>query len=189
MTMIATDPQAVDYACRRFLTNCVREIREGALHGASAIWVEDCLTDVISPRSFESLNVPYLQEMIEGIRSAGMKSIYYYCGNPKGKWDQILSIGADALAFEESKKGLIIDIEDVVERVNGRCAVLGNLDAIDLLQNGTEERLRTEIARQIAAGRRNDSRFVMSLGSPVTPGTSVSRVRLYCDLVHELGSL
>ena len=51
------------------------------------------------------------------------------------------------------------------------------------------EQLRAEIARQIAAGRRNGSRFIMSLGSPVTPRTPVDRVRLYCDLARELGSL
>ena len=37
------------------------------------------------------------------------------------------------------------------------------------------------------AGRKNGGRFVMSLGSPVTPETPVARVRLYTDLVHELG--
>jgi len=46
--------------------------------------------------------------------------------------------------------------------------------------------LRAEIARQITAGRRNGSRFIMSLGSPVTPGTPVVRVRRYCELVREL---
>jgi uroporphyrinogen-III decarboxylase len=65
--------------------------------------------------------------------------------------------------------------------------VLGNLDAIGVLQGGSEDALRSEIARQIAAGRRNGSRFVMSLGSPVTPATPVERVRLYCELAHELG--
>lgn len=92
------------------------------------------------------------------------------------------SSGADALALEESKKGFVIDIEEIVEKVNGRCTVLGNLDAMDLLKNGTEEQLRAEIVRQIAAGRRNKSRFMMSIDSPVTPATSVERVRLYCDL-------
>jgi len=29
----------------------------------------------------------------------------------------------------------------------------------------------------------------MSIGSPVTPGTSVERVRLYCELVRELGQV
>lgn len=46
--------------------------------------------------------------------------------------------------------------------------------------------LHAELARQIAAGRRNNGRFIMSLGSPVNPETPVERVRLYCDLVPEL---
>jgi uroporphyrinogen-III decarboxylase len=89
----------------------------------------------------------------------------------------------------DEREGFVIDIEEIVRRVRGRCAVLGNLDAIDLLSNGSEAQLRAEISRQIAAGRQNDSRFVMSIGSPVTPKTPIERVRLYCDLVHELGGL
>ena len=77
---------------------------------------------------------------------------------------------------------------DVVARLRGRCTVLGNLASIGVLQDGTEEELRAEIQRQIAAGRRNGSRFIMSLGSPPTPATSAERVRLYCDLARELGS-
>jgi len=111
----------------------------------------------------------------------------YYCGNPNDRLDLLLSVGADALALEESKKGFTINIDDVVDRVQGRCALLGNLDAMHLLEHGSEAELRAEIARQLAAGRRNGGRFVMSIGSPVTPGTSVARVRLYCDLVHERG--
>ena len=65
--------------------------------------------------------------------------------------------------------------------------MLGNLDAIGVLQDASESRLRAEIVRQIAAGRRDNGRFIMSLGSPVTPQTPISRVRFHSDLVHELG--
>lgn len=187
MTLIATRPDLVRHACGRFLALSTHSVREAAALGAAGIWIEECLTDVISPRAFASLNVPFLARLVDEVRAAGLKSIYYFCGNPEGKWEQLLSAGADALALEESKKGFVIDIEDVVARVGGRCTVLGNLDAVGILQNGIEGRLRAEISRQIAAGRRNGSRFVMSLGSPVTPGTPVERIRLYCDLVHELG--
>ncbi len=145
------------------------------------------MTDCIGPGAFGLLSVPFVRTLAAEVRAAGLKSVYYYCGNPAGKWEHILSVGADALSFEESKKGFSIDIEDVVEMVRGRCALLGNLDALWLLRSGSDEELRAEIARQIAAGRRNGGRFIMSLGSPVTPRTSVSRVRLYCDIVHELG--
>ena len=188
MTMVATRPDLVKHACRRYLARSINSAYEAAAMGAAGIWIEDCMTDMISPEAFASLNVPFVRSLVEEIRSEGLKSIYYFCGDPAGKWDHLLSIGADALSLEESKKGFEIDIEHVVERVQGNCTVLGNLDAMDFLPNASEEELRNEIARQIDAGRRNNNRFIMSLGSPVTPETSVQRVRLYCDLVHELGA-
>lgn len=103
-------------------------------------------------------------------------------------WDRILSLGADALALEESKKGFSIDVEEVVDRVGGRMCVLGNLDAITLLDRGSDAELEREIGRQLRAGRRNDGRFIMSIGSPVTPGKPLERVRRYLDIAHQLGS-
>jgi uroporphyrinogen-III decarboxylase len=143
---------------------------------------------MVSPGAFATLNVPFLRRIVEEVRARGMKSIYYYCGSPAGRWDHIFDVGADALSLEEGKKGFTIDIDEVVDRVGGRCVVLGNLDAINLLPRAGEEELRREIGRQLAAGRRNRSRFIMSIGSPVTPGTSVERVRRYCEMVHDMGA-
>ena len=185
--MVATRPDLVEYACRRFLARSLYSVHAAAALGAAGIWIEECMTDMISPSAFASLSVPFVRPLVEEIRAVGLGSIYYFCGDPAGKWEQLISVGADALALEESKKGFAIDIEDVVQTVRGRCTVLGNLDAINILPNASEEQLRAEISRQIAAGRINGGRFIMSLGSPVTPGTSVQRVRLYCDLVHKLG--
>lgn len=187
MTLVADQPDLVHYICQRASERAIWQVRRAAALGTAGIWIEDCLTDLISPAAFAVLNLPYLQQVTAAIREAGMHSIYYYCGDPDGRWEHLLAVGADALSLEESKKGFCIDIAEVVEQVRGRCAVLGNLDAIGVLQDGTEEELRAEIARQMAAGRRNGGRFVMSLGSPVTPGTPMARVRLYCDLAHELG--
>lgn len=187
MEAIAMDRALVAYACGRLLDRAVFRIRQLAALGVAVIWLEECMTDLVSPDAFLALDVPYVAELVGEIRALGMASIHYYCGNPAGKWEHLMAAGADALALEESKKGFVVDIEDVVEHVGGRCAVLGNLDALHLLEHGDDDALRAEVARQIAAGRRNGSRFIMSLGSPVTPGTTLERVRRYCDLVHELG--
>jgi len=187
MTMIAERPDLVAHACRRFLERALQDVAWAAALSAAGIWIEECLTDMISPAAFRRLNLPYLRPLVEAIGAAGMKSIYYYCGNPAGKWDLLLDVGADALALEEGKKDFCINIEEVIARVAGRCTVLGNLDAIHVLSDASEDKLRVEIARQIAAGRRNGSRFIMSIGSPVTPSTPVSRVRRYCDLARALG--
>jgi hypothetical protein len=186
MAMAATRPDLVRHACLRYLESSVRAVREAAALGAAGIWIEECLTDMVSPETFRALNLPFLRPLVEEIRRAGLKSIYYYCGDPWDRWDLLMDAGADALSLEEGKKGFEIDVDDVVARTQWRCVVLGNLDAIGVLQDGSDDALRAEIARQLAAGHRNGGRFIMSLGSPVTPETSVARVRRYCDLVREL---
>ncbi len=189
MTLIVERPDLVRHACEHYLNDQVPVLHEAAALGVSVVWLEETLTDMISPRAYAELNLPVLQRLTEEIHRQGMRSVYYYCGNPAGKWDLLLDAGADALALEESKKGFSIDIETTVERSQGRCTLLGNLDSVEVLEGGADQDLREEIRRQIAVGRRNADRFIMSLGSPITPDTSVKRVRLYTDLAHELGRL
>ena len=57
-----------------------------------------------------------------------------------------------------------------------------------VLAGGSPAVLESEIRRQLAAGRRNGGRFVMSTGSPITPETSVERVKLYTDLVRRIAA-
>jgi uroporphyrinogen decarboxylase-like protein len=187
MLQLVDRPELVRYAVERFTERTVGQVRSAARLGALGIWIEDCMTDMVGVEHWGSFHLPYLRRITDEIRAQGMHSIHYFCGNPAGKWTMLLDTGADALSLEESKKGFSIDVEDVVDRVDGRMTILGNLDAIGLLEHGSRDDLRVEIGRQIATGRRNGSRFIMSLGSPVTPGTPVLRVRAYCDMVHELG--
>lgn len=186
MVFLAEDPGLAAYAGRRLLSLSVERIKLIETMGADAVWIEECLTDQISPKLFGDLNVPLVRRCVEEIHDRGMKSIYYYCGNPHDRLDLILDCGADAIHFEETKKNFTIDIENVVDQVDGRCVVFGNIDAIDLLPNGSRDELELEIRRQIRAGRRNGGRFVLSTGSPITPGTSVGRVRFYTDTARTI---
>jgi hypothetical protein len=184
MMFLADSPCLAAYAGQRILENTRQRIRMISALGADAVWIEECLTDQISPELFQNLNVPLLRQCVQEIRACGMKSIYYYCGNPHDRLNAILDVGADAIHFEEGKKGFAIDIADIVRVVKGRCVVFGNLDAIGVLQQGSEQALRFEIQRQLKAGRENGNRFVMSTGSPITPETTVERVRRYADMVR-----
>ena len=187
MTRIITNPDLVEYAVTCFTASTLQQIEGFAAMGALGLWLEDCMTDMVSHDHFHRLNIPYLQVITEHARSMQIRTFHYFCGDPHGKWEDLLDTGADALALEESKKGFGIDIMDVVERVEGKMTVLGNLDAIGILEQADEPSLQAEIKRQLTAGRKNGNRFIMSLGSPVTPGTSVAKVQRYLKLSHNLG--
>jgi uroporphyrinogen-III decarboxylase len=125
--------------------------------------------------------LPYNKKLIEEIRKLGMKSIYYPCGDVRDRLELIIDIEPDCLSLEESKKGFNIDISWVDEVVSGRTCLFGNLDSIRILQNGTVDELRKEIRRQIEVGLKH-GKFIMSLGSPVTPLTPLSRVAEFIDI-------
>ena len=183
--MIET-PELVKRACERLLEHSIHSVRRSAAAGAGLIWIEDCMSDMISPAQCRDFSLAFVRPLVEAIRAAGMLSVHYYCGRPTDRWEMLLDTGADALALEEGKKGFEVDLRQVAEMVDGRMALLGNIDAIAMMEHGSDTALQAEIARQCEAGQRNRHRFVVSLGSPVTPGTPLQRVRRYCDLVHKL---
>jgi hypothetical protein len=187
MAAIALNPSLVRYASRRNLTWSLNEIRKAAASGADGIWIEDCMVDMIGPTAYEQINLPLIQAMVAEIRALNMQSVYYFCGDPKGKLGLLLATGADAISLEESKKGFSIDIMEVAKYVNGQCVLLGNLDAINLLPKANEQSLRDALVYQIEAGWLNRGRFIMSVGSPITPGTSHQQVQYYTHLTHDLG--
>ena len=145
------------------------------------------MTDMVSPDQYRQHVLPYVREVAAAIGSAGMKSVHYYCGAPAGKLDMLLEAPTDALAFEEGRQGVKVDIEAICAEVAGRKAVFGKIDAIHVLERGRDDQVRREIQRQMAAGKRNSGRFVVSVGSPATPRTPLSRLQAFFDLVHELG--
>ncbi|HSV72433.1 MAG TPA: uroporphyrinogen decarboxylase family protein [Chthonomonadales bacterium] len=186
MEAIARDPGLVRHGCRLMLAHAVARLRSARAGGARGVWIEDCMTDMVGPRAYAELGLPALRELTAEARALGLQTILYFCGNPWPLFHHLLESGADAIALEESKKGFVVDVEEVVDRVAGRMAVFGNVDAVGVLQDGGDGALRAELERQVRAGRRIGGRFVISLGSPVTPGTPLARVRRFCEMARAL---
>ena len=177
LMMLAIDnPLLLEYACERITMNAIFRVKQLKTQGCSMMWIEDCYSDMLPPGLFERLNIDFVKMIIAEIRNAGMRSIHYFCGNPYGKLDLLLSANADAYSFEESKKGFDIDIIDLAKYINGRNCLFGNIDSIGVLQNGSLDDIKHELNRQGKAGKLNGDRFVFALGSPVTPLTPMKKV-------------
>jgi uroporphyrinogen decarboxylase len=154
--------------------------------GIDCFWIEECLTSAseISRDQYSSFVYPYAKRLIDEIRRLGGKSVYYVCGDVKDRIDLIMEAGPDCISLEESKKNFEIEISWIDHAVDGRCCIFGNLDSIGILQDGTSDALRSEIRHQTEVGR-GHGKFVMSLGSPVTPRTPAERVREYVEISRE----
>ena len=189
MMMAYDNPNLLLYASKRFLELECNSLRTEAARGAEVIWIEECYCEMVNREHYRTLCFPYVRALCEEIRALGMKSVYYFTGNPWNKWDMLLDSKADMLGFEESKKGIALNIMDLASATKGQCALLGNLDAINLLPRCTKYELAEALREQVRAAKLMKGRFIFSLGSPLTPDTSLTRVKEYVDLARKLGRL
>jgi uroporphyrinogen-III decarboxylase len=186
MTSLIQRPALAERLLERLTLHHLELLRAYAAVGFDGVWVEDCYSsaDLISLAHFRRFAAPYVHQLIAEINRLGMKSIYYFCGDVSDRLEDLVRMGPHALSLEESKKGFVIDIAAVDKVVADRTCLLGNFDAITLLEKGSYAEIAAEVERQLTVGRRR-GRFVTSLGSPVTPRTPTAKVREWVEMARE----
>lgn len=184
-TLLAESPDFIDYICAKALEHNIVQIRALAAAGGDGIYIDDATatSDMVSVKHYERFSLPYVQAMVREIHRLGKKAILIYFGGIADRLEQIVASGADGLLMEASMKNYVNDIAEIAERIGRRMTLFGNVNPVGVLQDGSEAELEAEVRRQVAAGARARG-FILSTGSPVTPGTPAARVRRFIALAH-----
>lgn len=180
-------PELLHRLLERQLRRAQEEMAAWANVGIHGVYVEEVFTgaDMISPRSYDEFVFAYNQPYFHHLRSLGILSIHYVCGDVIPRLERIAGLEVDAIAVEESKKSFRIELAEVVERVAGRATVLGNIDTIRFGLHGTMEEMAAEVRRQAAIGARARG-FVVSTGSPFPPDTNPRLIDTLVATAHSL---
>jgi uroporphyrinogen-III decarboxylase len=180
-------PELFHYMLERKLAQSQEVMAACAACGIQGVYAEEVFTgaDLISPRSYDQFvyryNLPYFRQM----RSLGLLPIHYVCGNSIPRLERMVEYDVAAVAVEESKKGFQIEIDEVVEQVAGRTAVLGNIDAVQFGLHATADEMAAEVRRQAAIGARAKG-FVVSTGSPFPLDTNPRLIDTLVETAHSV---
>jgi len=149
--------------------------------GVGIVFVEECLAsaDVISPQMYLEFCFPYTKRMLEFYEERGFRTVLYFSGNLMPLLKHLRELPFTALSFEEDRKGYGIDLAEVRRVMGPERVLFGNADA-PFVESASDEDLLAEVRRQLAVGGA-EGNFVVSIGSPFTPKTSLERVRLFCE--------
>jgi hypothetical protein len=158
-----------------------------AVAGIHGVYAEETFTgaDIISERSYDEFVFAYNQPYFRHLRDLGLLAIHYVCGDVIPRLERITQLDVAAVAVEESKKNFVIDIQEVVDRVAGRAAVWGNIDAVRFGIHATLEEMAAEVRRQAAIGVRANG-FVVSTGSPFPLDTNPRLIDTLVETAHSL---
>lgn len=133
--------------------------------GARFIGIGDAIASLVSPDHYQEFNLPYVSELIAGLKAAGARVKYHACGNTKALLPLFSKLGADIINLDS-----LIDLKNAKMILGNNVCIKGNFDPTAILLQGTPETVRKAARRCIREGGLGGG-FILSPGCEVPRDT------------------
>lgn len=156
--------------------------------GAEAFYIEECYAgaDVISPYLYQKFAFPYEKMHIKKLNELGIPTILSFCGDPMPIIDKILETRPTAHHFEESKKGFIVDIYAIREKLRNKACMFIPFNAVSLLPSNDLRAIEKEVT-EIVLKTAEGGGVVLSTGCPVMKDTSEESLDTMITTARRIG--
>lgn len=148
-----TDPEIVHAATRHivdfYLETNRRYLRQASSYLSAAFFGNDLgsqLSLLISPECFDEFILPYMCEIIEGIKEIGLKVALHSCGAIDLIIPRLIDAGVDILHPLQAK-AVGMDAVSLAEKYGGKITFMGGVDTQELLPFGTPSEVKDEVRR------------------------------------------
>lgn len=174
------DDEAFVHDLFAFCVEMAGEFAEAQIQaGADLIGVGDAAASLVGPAIYEQFVLPHERRLVERIHAAGGRVRLHICGNSRAILAAAATLGCD-----------IVDIDFLVPMDAARAltgpgqVLLGNLDPVRSLRDGTPQRIARETAEcHRAAGQR----FIVGAGCEVPRDTPPEHLRAMLDYARQAG--
>ena len=142
------------------------------------LWVGDCLaaSAFISPEFFARHAAPSAKKAIRALKETGVFLIYHASEYSPAHIKLEAELSADALNLSEK-----VDISKMREIVGDNQCLMGNLDPIRLLMNGSVEDVRGETAEMMERNKGAGGPYIFGTSEGITQNASRENVKAMMD--------
>ena len=152
-----------------------------------ALWYSDDFAyasgPMVSPTAVRKYLRPHIEKMVGVVHDAGLPFIYHGCGNILSVLDDFVAMGIDALHPIEPKA---MDIYELKSRLQGKVALVGNVDVGEVLTRGTPETIEADVRehiRRLAPG----GGYIISSSNSITYYIPVENYRAFLRAIWKYG--
>jgi MtaA/CmuA family methyltransferase len=147
----------------------LRYARAQVEQGVDLIGIGDAAASLISRRFYEELVWPYEKRLVDGLHALGTSVRLHICGDIRHLLDGIGRLGCDIVDID-----WMVPLADAREAMGPEPALLGNIDPVQALRNGSP----ASIAAALAECRRQaGERYIVAAGCEVPRDTPPENVR------------
>jgi uroporphyrinogen-III decarboxylase len=137
--------------------------------GAELIGVGDAAASLVGPRLYGELVFPYQQRLVDGLHRRGARVRLHVCGRTRRLLPWLGRLGVEILDLD-----WMVPLADARRLAGPRQVLLGNVDPVAVVRNGTPEDVTRELDRcHRAAG----ARYIVGAGCELVRDSPRANVR------------
>lgn len=151
--------------------------KEQIARGAELMGVGDAAASLVGPEIYREFVWPFERELVDGLHALGAKVRLHICGNITPIVADIGRLGCDLVDLD-----FMVPVAEARRAMGERQVLLGNLDPVRVLQNGTPGEVRAAVAE---CHRQAGARYIIGAGCEVPPDTPAENLRALVGYAQE----
>jgi len=145
--------------------------------GADLVGVGDAASSLVGPRIYSEFVWPWQVRLVDGIHALGAAVRLHICGDTRRNLELMGRLGCEIADIDYP-----VPLADARAKMGARQVLLGNLDPVRALRDGTPESVKQALAEcHRAAGRR----YIVGAGCEVPRGTPAENLLAMRDYARE----
>jgi uroporphyrinogen-III decarboxylase len=181
-------PETCKILLQKFTDGIVRMARGLCTQNIDAVKISSPFAgmDFISPDFYREFELPYLSQIVKAIRDAGKFVYVHTCGSINDRLEMMQASGASGLECLDPPPIGNVELKDAFARIGDTMFIKGNVDSVNTLLFGDDEKVHEDILSRIRTGMRNKG-FILSTACSIAPKVPAARIRKLTDMAGTYG--
>jgi uroporphyrinogen-III decarboxylase len=141
----------------------------------------------ISSEQYMEFVLPFERRIIEAIRAKGVHVYVHTCGSINDRLEIMRESKTSGLECLDPIPVGNVDLEDAFERIGNDLFIKGNIDSVNTLLYGDDEKVVSDVKQIIETGKRKGKGFILSTACSIAPMVTKERLLMLSELVDEYG--
>jgi hypothetical protein len=190
LTALLTDPGKVHACLERLALGAIDLAGRQADAGVDAILISSAFagTGLISRDNYSEFVLPYERKIISEIKSrqAEVKVYTHTCGAIGDRLDLMLETGTDGIDTLDPPPLGTVELVDAVPMLKGKAFIKGNIDAVNTLLFGDEEKVRAAVLERLEVAKEGGG-YILSTACSVPPRVRPELVETMSEVAIDNG--